>query len=114
MRFLYYHNPRCRKSRETLEFLKEKGIEPELFFYLKTPPTFEELKEVVRKLGIKPYDLIRKNEKIFKENFKGKEFSDDEWIKIMTENPKLIERPIIIKEDKAVIGRPKEKVLELL
>ncbi len=114
MRFLYYHNPRCRKSRETLEFLKEKGIEPELFFYLKTPPTFEELKEVVRKLGIKPYDLIRKNEKIFKENFKGKEFSDDEWIKIMTENPKLIERPVIIKEDKAVIGRPKEKVLELL
>ena len=114
MRFLYYHNPRCRKSRETLEFLKEKGIEPELFLYLKTPPTFDELKEVIKKLGIKPYDLIRRNEKIFKENFKGKEFSDDEWIKIMTENPKLIERPIIITDDKAVVGRPKEKVLELL
>ncbi len=114
MKFLYYHNPRCRKSRETLEFLKEKGIEPELFLYLKTPPSFDELKEVIKKLGIKPYDLIRRNEKIFKENYKGKDFSDDEWIRIMVENPKLIERPIIIAGDKAVIGRPKENVLELL
>ena len=114
MSYLYYHNPRCRKSRETLEFLKEKGIEPELFFYLKTPPSFEELKEVIKKLGINPFDLIRRNEKIYKENFKGKELSDDEWIKIMVENPKLIERPIIIGKDKAVVGRPKEKVLELL
>jgi arsenate reductase len=114
MSLLYYHNPRCRKSRETLQFLKENGVEPELFLYLKTPPAYEELEEVIRKLRIKPYDLIRRNEKIFKENFKGKEFTDDEWIKILVENPKLIERPIIISDDKAVIGRPKEKVLELL
>ena len=114
MSFIYYHNPRCRKSRETLEFLKENGVEPELFFYLKTHPTFEELKDIIEKLGIKPLELIRKNEKIFKENFKGKEFSDDDWIKIMVENPKLIERLIIINGDKAVIGRPKENILKLL
>ena len=114
MQLKYYHNPRCRKSRETLEFLKEQGVEPELLFYLKTPPDFLELKKVVSKLGIKPYDLIRRKEAIFRENFKGKDFSDDKWIEIMVENPKLIERPIIISEEKAVIGRPKENVLELL
>ncbi|HHH52886.1 MAG TPA: arsenate reductase (glutaredoxin) [Bacteroidetes bacterium] len=114
MSYIYYHNPRCRKSRETLEFLKEKGVEPELFFYLKTPPSFSELKEVIEKLGIKPLELIRKNEKIYKEQFKGKDFTDDQWIEIMVENPKLIERPILITEEKAVIGRPKENVLELI
>ena len=114
MQFLYYHNPRCGKSRQCLAFLKEKGIEPDLFLYLKTPPTFNELKEVIGKLGIKPLDLIRVKEQIFKDNYKGKDFTDDKWIEIMVENPKLIERPIIIGDEKAVIGRPKENVLELL
>lgn len=114
MRFLYYHNPRCGKSRQCLAFLQEKGVEPELFLYLKTPPTFEQLKEVISKLKIKPLELIRKKEAIFKENFKGKEFSDDEWIQVMIDNPKLIERPIIITDNDAVIGRPKENILELL
>jgi len=114
MQFKYYHNPRCGKSRQCLAFLQEKGVEPELILYLKTPPTFEELKEVIDKLGIKPLDLIRKKESIFKENFKGKELSDDEWIQAMVDYPKLIERPILVSENAAVIGRPKEKVLELL
>jgi len=114
MQFKYFHNPRCGKSRQCLAFLQEKGIEPELFLYLKTPPSFDELKEVVRKLGIKPLDLIRKKESIFKENFKGKELNDDQWIEAMVEYPKLIERPIVITEDRAVIGRPKENVLNLL
>ncbi len=114
MQLKYYHNPRCSKSRECLAFLKEKGVEPEIFLYLKTPPSFEELKEVIEKLGIKPLDLIRKTESIFKENFKGNDFSDEKWIEIMVENPKLIERPIIISNTQAVVGRPKENILELL
>lgn len=114
MQLKYYHNPRCGKSRECLAFLKEKGVEPEIFLYLKTPPSFADLKEVIEKLGIKPLDLIRKKESIFKDNFKGKEFSDDKWIEVMVEYPKLIERPIIISETNAVIGRPKENVVELL
>jgi len=109
-----YHNNRCSKSRETLAFLKEQGVEPVIIEYLKTPPDFDTLKDIVNKLGIPPLDLIRKNEQIFKDSFKGKELSDDEWIQVMIENPKLIERPIAITEDKAVIGRPKENVLKII
>ncbi len=114
MQFKYYHNPRCGKSRQCLAFLQEKGIEPELILYLKNPPSFEELSEVIDKLGINPLDLIRKKESIFKENFKGKDLSDKEWIKAMVDHPKLIERPILISENRAVIGRPKENVLQLI
>ncbi len=114
MQFKYYHNPRCGKSRQCLAFLQEKGVEPELILYLKNPPSFEELSEVIDKLGIKPLELIRKKESIFKENFKGKELSDKEWIQAMVDYPKLIERPILISENAAVIGRPKENVLQLL
>ncbi len=114
MQFKYYHNPRCGKSRQCLAFLQEKGVEPELVLYLKNPPSFEELSEVIDKLGIKPLELIRKNESIFKENFKGKELSNKEWIQAMVDYPKLIERPILISENAAVIGRPKENVLQLL
>jgi len=81
---------------------------------LKNPPTTEELKKVLAKLNLKPADIIRKNEAEFKQNFKGKEFADDEWIKILTEHPKLIERPIVITDKKAVVGRPPEKVLEIV
>lgn len=94
--------------------MQEKGIEPELILYLKNPPSFEELSEVIDKLGINPLDLIRKKESIFKENFKGKDLSDKEWIKAMVDHPKLIERPILISENRAVIGRPKENVLQLI
>lgn len=109
-----YHNPRCTKSRETLELLKSKGIEPDIILYLQESPSEKELADVLRKLNIPAEKLIRKNEKIFKESYKGKQFSEREWIKIMIENPKLIERPIVISGDKAVIGRPPSNVLELL
>ena len=108
-----FHNPRCGKSRDALSYLYEKELKPEIIFYLNDPPSFFELRDVIRKLNIKPAELIRNKEKVFVNNYKGKNFSDDEWIKIMTENPILIERPIIIAGEKAVIGRPKERIDEL-
>ena len=109
-----YHNPRCSKSRQGLQILKDHHVNFEVVEYLKNPPTKEKLKEIIKKLGIKPIDLVRKNEKIWKENYKGKDLSDDEIIQAMVENPKLIERPIVIKDDKAVLGRPPENILEIL
>ena len=108
------HNPRCRKSRETLELIQDKGIDPEIILYLNTPPNKEELKSILSKLGIKPAQLIRKGEPIYKEKFKGKELTDAEWIDAMITYPKLIERPIVIEGNKAVIGRPPVNVLELI
>lgn len=109
-----YHNPRCGKSREALKLLQEKGIEPEIVEYLKNIPTHAELEDVLQKLGMKAEDLLRKNEKVFKEMYKGKNFNDAKWIEAMIAEPKLIERPIFVNGDKAVVGRPPEKVLELI
>ena len=109
-----YHNPRCRKSRETLQLLEERGIEPNIVEYLNEPPNAEDLKEIIHMLGIAPKELIRKTEADFKENFKGKELTDDEWVEAMITYPKLIERPIVIKNKKAAIGRPPENVLNIL
>ncbi len=109
-----YHNPRCQKSRETLKLLEEKGVKFEIRKYLEDTPDRTELKEVIDKLGIPAEELVRKTEKIYKSNFKGKDLSEDEWIKAMVENPKLIQRPILIKGSKAAIGRPPETVLEIL
>jgi arsenate reductase len=109
-----YHNPRCGKSREALKLLQEKGVEIEIVEYLKEVPTHAELEEILLKLGMKAEDLLRKGEKVFKELYKGKNLSDAEWIEAMVAEPKLIERPIFVKEDKAVVGRPPEKVLDLL
>ena len=109
-----YHNPRCRKSRETLEIIRNKGANPEVIEYLKSPPSEDELKVMLSLLGKRPEQIIRRNEQLFKDNFKGKNHSDDEWITILVENPVLIERPIVIKDDKAILGRPPENVLELL
>ncbi len=108
------HNPRCGKSRAGLKFLQERGIEPEIIKYLDDTPTAEEFKSILKKMGAKPTDVLRKNESIFKENYKGKEFSDDEWIDIMVSNPKLIERPIVINGNKAVLGRPAEDIEKVL
>lgn len=110
----FYHNPRCGKSREALKLLQEKGIEPEIVEYLKNIPTHAELEDILQKLDMKAEDLLRKNEKVFKELYKGKELSNSKWIEAMIAEPKLIERPIFIKGDKAVVGRPPEKVLELI
>ena len=108
-----YHNPRCSKSRNSFNYLKEKSIDFETIEYLKTPPTKEEIKDLLNKLGIQAEDLIRKGEAIYKEHFKGKELTEDEWIEAMVQYPKLIERPIIVKDDKAVIGRPLENIEKL-
>ena len=110
----FYHNPRCRKSREALSLLEEKGVTPEIILYLKDVPTESELEDIVSKLGIKPFDLVRKGEAFYKEVLKGKELSDNQWIKSMIENPKLIERPILVNGDKAAIGRPPEDILTVL
>ena len=109
-----YHNPRCAKSRETLALIEEKGINIEVVEYLKEIPSKETLKSLLNKLGMKPLQIIRKNEAVFKEKFKGKELSEEEWLDAMIANPKLIERPIVVKGEKAVLGRPPENVKELL
>jgi len=109
-----YHNPRCRKSRETLALLEANGQSPEIVLYLENTPSQKELKGILKKLGIPAVQLIRKGEKVFKEQYKGKELTETQWIKAMVENPKLIERPIVIKGDQALIGRPPSLVLELL
>lgn len=109
-----YHNPRCRKSRETLKLILEKGKEPRIILYLDSPPSKAKLKSILNMLGIPAQDLVRKTEAIYKDNYKGKTYTEKEWIDILVENPKLIERPIVINGEKAVIGRPPEKVLEIL
>lgn len=109
-----YHNNRCSKSRQGLALLEESGKDYEIKKYLEDVPTEAELKELISKLGIQPMDLVRKNETIWKENFKNKTLSDAEIIKAMVNNPKLIERPIVINGNKAVIGRPPEKILEII
>ena len=105
-----YHNPRCAKSRQTLELIKNAGIEPEVIEYLKTIPTTEELKDILMKLNLNAADILRKGETAYKEIIKGKEFGEEELIQIMIENPKLIERPIVVRGNKAVLGRPPENV----
>lgn len=109
-----YYNPRCSKCREALCMLEEQGIEPEIVEYLKTPPTEKELKDVLKKLGLKATDILRKKEPLFMEKYKNKSMSDGEWIKVMCKNPVLIERPIAIKDNKAVVGRPPQNVIDLI
>ncbi len=109
-----YHNPRCRKSRETLQLIHDAGVEPQVIEYLTDVPSASELKEIIAMLGIKPYNLLRRGEADFKVNFKGKDLSDDEWIAAMVRYPKLIERPIVVKQKKAVLGRPPENVKAFL
>ena len=109
-----YHNPRCTKSRHGLALLEASGKEFEVVKYLDTIPTKEELTTIIQKLGFSPIELVRKNEAIWKENYKGKELSNDEIIEVMIQYPKLIERPIVINDDKAVIGRPTENINEII
>ena len=110
-----YHNPRCSKSRQTLQLLKEHQIEPQIVEYLKTPPSREELEQILDMLGLEPRELMRTKEKEYKEQgLNDPALSRDQLIEAMLATPKLIERPIVIKDGKAAIGRPPEKVLELL
>ena len=105
-----YHNPRCRKSREGVQYLMDKGVEFEIIEYLKDNLSEEIIQTLLNKLNITALELVRKNEKIWKENFKDKNLSEKELIKMLLKEPKLIERPIIEAEFKAVIGRPKENI----
>ena len=109
-----YHNPRCRKSRETLNIIEQHNLEVEIIEYLKYPPDKKTLMQILKKLGMRAEEIIRKNEAIWKENYKGKEYSEEQLIDILTENPKLIERPIVVSGKKAILGRPPENVLSLL
>ncbi len=110
----YYHNPRCTTSRKALDLLHENGYEPTIRLYLEAPPSIDELTEVVDKLGIPAHELVRKRDKVYKEKFKDQNHSDQVWIRLMTENPSIIERPILINGDRAVIGRPVENVLTIV
>ena len=109
-----YHNPRCSKSRQALSLIQEKGENPKIIEYLKERVSIQDLGLLLIMLRIKPIELIRKGEQIWKEKYNGKELTDDEIIMAMVENPKLIERPIVVKNGEAIIGRPPEKVLNLL
>ncbi|HGM7059944.1 TPA: arsenate reductase (glutaredoxin) [Serratia marcescens] len=111
-----YHNPRCSKSRETLALLEQHGVDPKVVLYLETPPSADELKKLLKELGfISARDLMRKKEDLYKElKLADDSLSEEQLLAAMTANPKLIERPIVVKGSKARIGRPPEQVLEIL
>jgi len=109
-----YHNPRCSKSRQALAMLQEAGSEVEIFEYLKTPPTPDELADVISKLGITSEQLVRKKEALFKElGLHKRTLTEEQWIQVLCKNPKLIERPIVISGNRAVVGRPPELIRTL-
>ena len=110
-----YHNPRCSKSRQTLALLEKRGIAPRVVDYLKTPPSAAELKTILKILGLKPRDLMRKGEPRYAElGLKDRDLDDDALIALMVANPILIERPIVVSRGKAALGRPPESVLEII
>jgi arsenate reductase len=109
-----YHNQRCGKSRNCLLFLKDSNVEFKIINYLETPPTSEELKALLQKLKITPIELVRQKEKIWIEKYKGINLSEDEIIQAMVENPILIERPIVVKDNQATIGRDLDNVIPFL
>jgi len=115
LRTTIYHNPRCSKSRQTLALLEERGIAPRVVDYLKTPPSAAELKTILKQLGLRPRDLMRKGEPLYAElGLKDRDLDDDALIALMVANPILIERPIVVSGGKAAIGRPPESVLKIL
>jgi arsenate reductase len=110
-----YHNPRCSKSRETLKLLQAQGIEPEIIEYLKTPPSEQELANILDLLGLEPRELMRKKEKEYKENgLDDESLTREQLIAAMVKYPRLIERPVVLANGKAAIGRPPENVLDIL
>ena len=109
-----YHNPRCRKSREGLNYLQNKGIDIEVIDYIKKGISIKEIKEIILKLHISPREMVRKNELLFKKELKQLDLTDDEWIKVISENPVLMHRPIVLAKYKGVIGDPAENIDKLL
>ena len=108
-----YHNPRCRKSRETLALLVQNGTEPEIIEYLKTPLDRTEIQELLMMLKMTAEQLVRKEEKIYKELYRGKDLTEEEYIGLLCKHPILIQRPIIVKDNMAVVGRPPINILAL-
>ncbi|TWT68757.1 arsenate reductase (glutaredoxin) [Crateriforma conspicua] len=110
-----YHNPRCTKSREALKLLQSRGLDVRVIKYLEEPPSEKQLRQIVKLLGIRPELLVRKGEKLFKElGLADQTLTDKQWIAILAEHPRLIERPIVVHDGKAAIGRPIEQVVEIL
>jgi len=109
-----YHNPRCSKSRAACELIAERQLDARVIDYLATPPSRGELLVLLDQLGLEAEDLVRRSEAVFKENYAGREMSDEQWLDALIAHPILIERPIVVRGDKAVIGRPTEKVIALL
>lgn len=112
--YTIYHNPRCSTSCKALALLKEHGIRPVVVEYLKHAPSEEDLRKLVAKLGVSAEQLVRKKEALYKEKYQGLELNEHEWVRVLHENPRLIERPIVVRGHKAVIGRPIENVQELI
>jgi len=110
-----YHNPRCSKSRQTLQLLEEKGISPEIVLYLETPPSTAQLSQLLQQLNMEARELLRTGEDAYKEhNLKNPELDNKALIEFMVQHPKLIQRPIVVANNKAALGRPPESVLEIL
>ena len=114
MKYIIYHNPRCRKSREALKYLQDKGYDFEIRDYIKNLLSLEEIVELIESLNIKPIELARKNEAIWKENFKNKDLDDNQIINALSKYPKLIERPIVTKGKSSIIAKPIDKLLNFL
>lgn len=112
--YTVYHNPRCSKSRAALALLEESGVSPSVVEYLKNPPSEAQLRELIRKLGLRAEDLVRKGEAVYKEKYAGRLESEAQWIDAMVRDPILIERPIVVHGECAVLGRPPENVRALL
>jgi arsenate reductase (glutaredoxin) len=105
-----YHNPRCKKSREGLAYLQSKTSDFQIIEYLKNGLTLDQLKEILLKTSLKPKDLVRTEEMVFKRELKGKKFTDAEWIDIIIENPKLLKRPVVVGKHKAILAQPAEEI----
>ncbi len=112
--FTIYHNPRCSKSRTTLALLQDRGIEPQVVLYLETSPDAAEIRSLLQKLGLSAAQLVRRGEEAYKAESLGVDSSDEQLIAAMAAHPKLIERPIVVHGDRAVLGRPPENALELI
>jgi arsenate reductase len=111
---IIYYNARCSKCREAVRLLEKNSCDFIIREYLKQPPSKKELKDLLMKLGCKPFDIVRQKEELFQKKFRNKKFTDNEWIQILTEHPELIERPIVIDGYKAIVGRPPELIIDLI
>jgi len=109
-----YHNPRCRKSREGLKFLQNLGVDFKVVEYLKESLSVNELRDILKKLGKKPYEILRQQEDYYKKELKNKNFTDEEWLIILTENPVLIQRPIVVGKYKAIVAQPPELIIQII